>query len=79
LLAGLVIAAGLLLLKRWAWVATILWAGTVIAFQLIAYAGREDVSYPMLAMSVAQVFYLTLPEVQRACGRHDMAYEEIRG
>jgi hypothetical protein len=63
---GLVVALGLLMLKRWAWVATMLWVGAIMAGELSLYLRGEDANFFVMAISVAQVFYLNLSEVQ-AC------------
>jgi hypothetical protein len=63
---GIVTAFGLWCLQRWAWVATMLWAGLTMAAGLWAYALDEPVSYPVMALTLLQVFYLNLSEVQEA-------------
>jgi hypothetical protein len=68
---GLAIAVGLWRLQRWAWVTTMLWAGAAMATGLWSYWENEPVSYPVLALTLVQVFYLNLSEVQDAFGaRH---------
>jgi hypothetical protein len=66
---GLAVAAGLLMLQRWAWVATMLWVGFVMAAELIVYWRGDDANYVVMAISVAQVFYLNLSDVQAAFER----------
>ena len=66
---GLVVAAGLLLLKRWAWVATMLWVGAIMAAELVLFFRGDDPNYVTMAISIAQVFYLNLSDVQVAFGR----------
>jgi hypothetical protein len=63
---GLLVSVGLLLLKRWAWVATMLWVGVIMAAELSLYVRGEDANFFVMAVSVGQVFYLNLSEVQ-AC------------
>ncbi|HEY7269329.1 MAG TPA: hypothetical protein VH951_05850 [Dehalococcoidia bacterium] len=69
MLAGLGVAVGLVLLKRWAWVATMIWAGALMAVEMSVYFSGRDANYLVMALSVAQVFYLNLSEVQAAFGR----------
>jgi hypothetical protein len=66
--AGLLVALGLLLLKRWAWVATMLWVGAAMAAELYLYLRGEDTNYVVMLVSVAQVFYLNLSDVQACFG-----------
>jgi hypothetical protein len=63
---GLTTAIGLWTLKRWAWVATMLWAGLAMFASLVSYFNDEPVSYLTMAVTLLQVFYLNLTEVQRA-------------
>jgi hypothetical protein len=67
--AGLVVAYGLLRLRRWAWVATMLWVGLAMAEQLLFYLRNEDTNYVVMAVSIIQVFYLNLSDVQAAFAR----------
>ena len=75
MVVGLVVAAGLVMLKRWAWVATMLWVGVTLASELSLFFSGEDTNYLTLAISVAQVFYLNLSDVQRACARREPEIE----
>jgi hypothetical protein len=68
-LLGLVVAVGLWRLDRWAWVATMLWAGSSMASALIAHIQGNPTSHAVMALSVLQVFYLNLSDVQRAFQR----------
>jgi hypothetical protein len=68
-LSGLIVAVGLWRLDRWAWVATMLWAGSSMASALIAYTQGNPTSHTVMALSVLQVFYLNLSDVQRAFQR----------
>jgi hypothetical protein len=69
MVTGLLVATGLLLLKRWAWVATMLWVGAIMATELILFFRGDDPNYAVMAISIAQVFYLNLSDVQVAFGR----------
>jgi hypothetical protein len=62
---GLTIAAGLWMLMRWAWVATMLWAGISMATALASYAAGEP-EYILMALGMVTVFYLNQGEVQEA-------------
>jgi hypothetical protein len=64
---GLIIAIGLWRLKRWAWVATMLWFGASMAGALLAYWSGEPL-YPLMIVSVITVFYLNQRDVQVAFG-----------
>ena len=68
-IGGLVVAFGLLRLRRWAWVVTMLWVGLIMAEQLAFYFKGEDANYVVMAVSIVQVFYLNLSEVQGAFAR----------
>lgn len=61
---GLLVALGLWRLQRWAWTATMLWVGIVMALALLSYV-RGNPSYVVMALSVVQVFYLNQSEIQR--------------
>jgi hypothetical protein len=74
MLAGLIVAAGLVQLKRWAWVATMLWVGLNLAAELGFYFNGKDTNYLVLVVSIAQCFYLNLSDVQAAFQRR----QEIR-
>jgi hypothetical protein len=63
---GFVTAAGLWQLQRWAWVTTMLWAGFALLVGLISLYRGQPVTYFTMAVSVLQVFYLNLTEVQEA-------------
>ena len=69
MLAGLIVAAGLVQLKRWAWVATMLWVGLNLAAELGFYFNGKDTNYLVLVVSIAQCFYLNLSDVQAAFER----------
>ena len=69
MLAGLVVAAGLVSLKRWAWVATMLWVGLNLFAELGFYFNGKETNYLVLVVSIAQVFYLNLSDVQAAFER----------
>jgi hypothetical protein len=75
MVVGIAVAAGLLLLKRWAWVATMLWVGGIMAAELVLYFRNDDPNYAVMALSVAQVFYLNLSDVQGAFARRRPANE----
>jgi hypothetical protein len=62
---GVVIAAGLWTLKRWAWTATMVWVGLNMAWALHSYF-EADPPYVTMVGSLVQVFYLNQREVQRA-------------
>ncbi len=62
---GLLVAIGLWRLQRWAWTATMIWVGLVMALALLSYFHGHP-SYSVMAVSVLQVFYLNQSEVQRA-------------
>ena len=64
-LGGLPIAFGLLRLKRWAWVLTMLWAGLNLVAALLSYYNDEP-NYVGMALSVVAVYYLNQREVQAA-------------
>jgi hypothetical protein len=66
---GIVIALGLWFLQRWAWVVTMLWAGLVLLTSLWAYFNDQAVSYFSMALSLVQVLYLNMTEVQEAFER----------
>jgi hypothetical protein len=68
-IGGLVVAFGLLRLRRWAWAATMLWVGLIMAEQLTFYFKGEDANYVVMAVSIVQVFYLNFSEVQGAFAR----------
>ena len=61
---GIVVAAGLWRLQRWAWTATMVWVGVVMALALISYF-KGNPSYTVMALSVLQVFYLNQSDTQR--------------
>ncbi len=65
LVAGIVIFGGLWTMRRWAWTATMVWVGAVMAWGLHSYF-EGDPSYQTMALSLAQVFYLNQRDVQRA-------------
>jgi len=67
--SGLIVAFGLLRLRRWAWVVTMLWVGLIMAEQLVLYFEGEDTNYVLMAVSIVQVFYLNLSDVQSAFAR----------
>jgi hypothetical protein len=71
MVVGLVIAAGLLLLRRWAWVGTMLWVGATLAGELLLFFTGGDANFVVVALSVAQVFYLNLSDVQGAFARRE--------
>jgi hypothetical protein len=73
---GLVTAAGLWFLQRWAWVTTMIWAGFALLVGLLALYRDQPVSYFTMAVTVIQVFYLNLTEVQEA---FDHRYEAADG
>lgn len=62
---GLVIAAGLWRLQRWAWVAVMLWVGVSMTSALVAYVDGVP-RYPVMALSVLIVFYLNQRDIQQA-------------
>jgi hypothetical protein len=65
-LTGIAVAIGLLMLKRGAWIATMLWVGAVMAGEIVLYLQGDSPNYVVMAGSIAQVFYLNLAEVQQA-------------
>ncbi len=67
--AGLAVAIGLLMLKRWAWVATMLWVGAAMAAELVLYFRGDQANYIVMALSLGQVLYLNLSDVQGAFER----------
>jgi hypothetical protein len=69
MIVGLVVAGGLLQLHRWAWVATMLFVGLNLAAELAFYFSGKDTNYTVLVISIAQVFYLNLSDVQAAFER----------
>jgi hypothetical protein len=62
---GLILSVGLWRLQRWAWVATMLWAGVNMAQALYAYFWGEP-QYSAMALSVVIVLYLNQRDVQLA-------------
>jgi hypothetical protein len=64
-LVGFAISIGLWFLKRWAWLATMLWVGVGMAFGLYAYVIGEP-QYLTMLINIATVFYLNQREVQAA-------------
>jgi hypothetical protein len=69
MVVGLIVAVGLLRLQRWAWVATMIWVGVGMAGELVFYFYGKETNYALLALSIAQVFYLNLSDVQAAFER----------
>ena len=63
--AGLLIAAGIVLRTRWAWAAAMLWVCFVLSLELILYATGDSSVYVLMLLSVAQVILLNLNEVKR--------------
>jgi hypothetical protein len=62
---GIAIAIGLWRLKHWAWVAAMLWTGSMLAAGLVLdHAGEHPIV--TLLCGIAIVFYLNHREVQRA-------------
>jgi hypothetical protein len=68
LVAGLGVSLGLVMLKRWAWIATMLWVGAVMAAELILYIRGDQANYVVMAVSVVKVLYLNLSDVQACFG-----------
>jgi hypothetical protein len=62
---GLIASVGLWRLQRWAWSATMLWAGINMAQALYAYYVGEP-QYSAMALSVVIVLYLNQRDVQLA-------------
>jgi hypothetical protein len=62
---GIVFSIGLWRLRRWAWVAVMLWAGLNMTQALVSYF-RGDQQYVAMALSVVIVLYLNQREVQLA-------------
>jgi hypothetical protein len=60
---GLVIAVGLWRLKHWAWLATMLWTGTVLASALWLYVQGHP-AYLVMIQHIVIVFYLNQSDVQ---------------
>jgi hypothetical protein len=79
---GLVNAAGLWRLQRWAWVTTMLWVGLVLLVSLGAYFDGKP-SYPVMALGVLQVLYLNQSRVQAVfqgqAGREKRLRDELSG
>ena len=76
---GVIVAVGLWRLRRWAWVAIMLWTGLNMAAALHAY-WIGNPYYLSMALSVIQVFYLNMREVQVAfLGRSLSARAPSRG
>jgi len=65
ILFGFAIAAGLWRLKRWAWVAVMLWTGLTLAGAL-AYYLQGKPEYALMVEGVVIVFYLNQRDVQQA-------------
>ena len=66
--AALAAAIGLLRLRRWAWVLTMLMVGTQMAANLWEYVVAGERPYLEMLLDVLLVFYLNQREVQRAFG-----------
>jgi hypothetical protein len=64
---GCVIAVGLWRLKRWAWVAVMIWTGAALAGALVLYF-RGQPNYPLMIEHIIIVFYLNQRDVQQAFG-----------
>ena len=64
-MVGLIVSVGLWGLQRWAWVATMSWAGINMAQALWAY-WIGDPQYAAMALSVVIVLYLNQRDVQLA-------------
>ena len=62
---GLVIAVGLWQLRRWAWVATMLWLGSNMVGGLAAYV-RGEPNYATMVLNILMVLYLNQRDVQHA-------------
>lgn len=62
---GLIVSIGLWRLQRWAWVATMLWAGINMGQALYSYFWGTP-QYIAMALSVVIVLYLNQREVQLA-------------
>ena len=62
---GLIVSVGLWHLQRWAWVATMCWAGINMAQALWAYWIGEP-QYAAMVLSVVIVLYLNQRDVQLA-------------
>ncbi len=62
---GLIVSVGLWRLQRWAWVATMTWAGINMAQALWSYWVSEP-QYAAMALSVVIVLYLNQRDVQLA-------------
>jgi hypothetical protein len=62
---GLIVSVGLWRLQRWAWVATILWAGTNMGQALYGYIWAEP-QFSAMVLSVVIVLYLNQRDVQLA-------------
>jgi hypothetical protein len=63
-LLGIAIALGLWRLKHWAWIAAMLWSGTMLVAGLVLYH-VGDQPYQTLVCGIAIVFYLNQSDVQR--------------
>jgi hypothetical protein len=62
---GLIVSYGLWRLRRWGWVATMLWAGANMVQALYGYFWAEP-QYGAMALSVVIVLYLNQRDVQLA-------------
>lgn len=59
----IIVALGIWLLRRWAWVATMILIGAGMAIGILRYA-RETPLYPTMVLNLLTVFYLNQREVQ---------------
>jgi uncharacterized membrane protein (DUF2068 family) len=75
LIYQLVVAIGLLRLKRWAWLLIMVQLGVGMAIDLWAYTNGTP-NYPRMLINVFMVFYLNQRDVQQAFG-HQRVPEEI--
>ncbi len=66
-LAGLVVLAGFLRMRKWAWVVLMIWTGVSLTTTLIDYFYRQP-NYVVMASDVIIAFALNQSDVQRIFG-----------
>ncbi len=74
---GLAASAGLWLLRRWAWVAAMLWVGVVMTGELLIYFENRDPSFLVMLLCVVFVLYFNRTEVQKAFQRNDVGEDAL--
>jgi uncharacterized protein YaaW (UPF0174 family) len=68
--AGLLIAGGIALTARWAWLGAMIWVCAVMTLQLIRYAGDDSPAYAVMVPCLVQVACLQLTDVKRLLLAH---------